>query len=72
MLHKGGHILRKVKNRNISRPRFKFTRVCGAVIKKRPEFAVFGYASLAEIFFHRGNASVEKPTLEDLSVSAGI
>lgn len=47
MLYKGCHILRKVKNRSISRPRFKFMRVCGAVIKKRSEFAVFGFASLA-------------------------
>jgi len=71
-LYKGCHIWRKVKNRNISRPKFKFTRVYGAVIKKRPEFAVFRQASLAEIFFRRGTAHVEKPTLKDLPVSAGI
>jgi hypothetical protein len=65
-------IWRKVKNRDISRPQFKFfTRVCSAVIKKQYEFAVFGHAGLAEMFFHRGNANVENTMLKYFPVSAG-
>jgi hypothetical protein len=51
-LLEGHHIWRKVQNRNISQPQFKFTTMCVAIIKEQYAFAVFTHANLVEMFFH--------------------